>query len=709
VSTAVPRRTEAFSAHLFTRKGQAFLVAPATRTSFELDEAGELAARVLLSGKGPDALALDTDERLDLVSALGDLEYLQAQGHFGDFALRIPPLDPLRQYSVAPIISRRCNLRCRYCFSESSSSLEMSPEVMEATARFMATHTARGRTTCQLWLGSVGEITTCLPTYRRFIALLEECGRACGVRFVAGIGTTNLVALDRPEILEQLADLTVGSVSFDGPPLAHDAMRVQPDGRGTYAAAKRGLEAVRARGGDPCVIATLTANYPDVSRVYFHLFRLGFPQVAVKPVRARPDQPYAIGQNLEAICAGYERFAQRLLALPDRQLLKHLLAMTCYGTTDYFARFLVRVREQGIVPYRCGAWVEQLVVDTDGQLYGCQALAGIPEARVGSVWEGVDEARVQEIADLSHVSRREPCRRCWARYLCGGPCAHQSYLSHGSFDRPDPAECHLNRHLVELAVWVCSQLQSRPRVLSALPWVTKGHWHQSATYGCAQSGDDASSYAQAALSGNRPCDVISAESHLNRRLATRSDRFRLEVRLGWNRLGLQLLLRVQGAGETYLRKLSSLHLRLLMPRAMGRASAEGPGLMQELDRQVEADPQRSTVEYLRPPDWRERRPALGARTGADTSSCYVTVPWRACEIPEPRSGQEFGLQLVLRDRAGGEVVWRPREEAARIRLLARGDSMSGGVSDVLPRGADRSLASSYRLAHVRAIAAATPG
>ena len=44
---------------------------------------------------------------------------------------------------------------------------------------------------------------------------------------------------------------------------------------------------------------------------------------------------------------------------------------------------------------------------------------------MGSLDTGVDaDLRATWLRDR-HVHRQEPCRSCWARYLCGGGCHHE--------------------------------------------------------------------------------------------------------------------------------------------------------------------------------------------------------------------------------------------------------------------------------------------
>ena len=73
------------------------------------------------------------------------------------------------------------------------------------------------------------------------------------------------------------------------------------------------------------------------------------------------------------------------------------------------------------------------------------------------------------------MDRRETCKDCWARYLCGGGCYSQSHLVHGRLDLPDPCECALKQHFIHLAAYLLSRLrQEKPRVLAALSGSSHG-------------------------------------------------------------------------------------------------------------------------------------------------------------------------------------------------------------------------------------------
>ncbi len=346
----------------------------------------------------------------------------------------------------------------------------MTREIMEVTAELIAARVAEsGERSCQVWSGFVGESTVQFPQLDAFRDILDREGRKQGVQLTAHVALTNATTACHPAMhgrLDEFLSTTV-FVSLDGPPRANDTLRVHPDGRGTYAEVLEGIGRLRGAGVQPAIEGTLTALFPDVVEVYQHLFGLGVRYVKVKPVRARPDEPHYIGNSLEQICAAYDRLPPRLLELDDSHLLDVLLGITSFA--DYFGRFLLRVIHRHVLDRRCPAALHDVWADTDGRLYACTALFGAPEACIGSVWDGVDEARVQELYSALHISRREPCKDCWARFVCGGGCMHQSHLTFGDLFRPDPAECALNKHLIELAIWFYAELkEKRPVVLEQL-------------------------------------------------------------------------------------------------------------------------------------------------------------------------------------------------------------------------------------------------
>jgi len=76
-------------------------------------------------------------------------------------------------------------------------------------------------------------------------------------------------------------------------------------------------------------------------------------------------------------------------------------------------------------PYPCGAGAGYLGVAADGKLSACHRFVQDPAGEMGDVVHGIDRDRQNRWLSDRHVHRQEPCRSCWARYLCGGGCHHE--------------------------------------------------------------------------------------------------------------------------------------------------------------------------------------------------------------------------------------------------------------------------------------------
>jgi uncharacterized protein len=64
-------------------------------------------------------------------------------------------------------------------------------------------------------------------------------------------------------------------------------------------------------------------------------------------------------------------------------------------------------------------------VSADGELFACHRFVNDPAGAMGNLDRGVDPSRQAAWLTNRHVHFQEPCRSCWARYLCGGGCHHE--------------------------------------------------------------------------------------------------------------------------------------------------------------------------------------------------------------------------------------------------------------------------------------------
>jgi uncharacterized protein len=209
------------------------------------------------------------------------------------------------------------------------------------------------------------------------------------------------------------------TVSLDGDGAAHDRLRPFRSGRGSF---DRVVERVvplleRQRRMQVSARVTVTPSNLELRETLDAFVALGFHSVGFSPLLRSPNGDHEMGRvqlatMLDAMVDCGEEFERRVTA----------------GERYPFANAVNAMREihRGTHrPYPCGAGAGYLGVAADGELSACHRFVGDEQGALGDLVDGVDRERQARWLRERHVHRQEPCRSCWARYLCGGGCHHE--------------------------------------------------------------------------------------------------------------------------------------------------------------------------------------------------------------------------------------------------------------------------------------------
>ncbi|MFC5662642.1 radical SAM protein [Kitasatospora misakiensis] len=388
----------AHGAHLFLADGSRVYDLPDERT----------AARLERWATAPDG-ALD-----ELARELG-LPLWERPPRIDGTPAEVPPLA-----SLSLNVMQACNLSCGHCYADEGRFGGSARAMPRATAfaavdRLLA-EAAPGADVVVGFMG--GEPLLARELVHQVVAYAERAGAATGhpVRFAL---TTNLTVL-RPEDARLFAahPFTV-TVSLDGDRAGHDALRRAPGGGSAYDRLRAGL-ALLERHGRPRHLAARVSVTPHTGRlldVLEHGIGLGFDEVGFAAVVSAPDPGYEITADT------FGGFLAQMVECGERALAE-LSAGRRYPFGN-FETALHQLHRGTHRPYPCGAGAGYLSAAADGGLYACHRLVGDPEFAMGSLAEGPDRAARERLLAQRHVDRAEPCRSCWARYLCGGGCHHE--------------------------------------------------------------------------------------------------------------------------------------------------------------------------------------------------------------------------------------------------------------------------------------------
>jgi uncharacterized protein len=325
---------------------------------------------------------------------------------------------PVRALSLA--VAQKCNLGCTYCYAQEGNfgvrEQEMSPEAARAAVELLFSEAGPGDRLSLSFLG--GEPLT----NRALRALAQERAAALadaeGARVSFSVTTNGtLVTPDDGRFFERHGFAV--TVSLDGVGDAHDRLRPFKSGRGSYA---RVLENVRPllsmqRRMQVSARVTVTPDNLDLRETLDAFLALGFHSVGFSPMLSSPTGAGAMGAaSLEAMLAAMvscgEEFERRA-ARGERYAFLNL------------SNALEQIHKGTHRPYPCGAGAGYFGVSAEGGLYACHRFVEDAAGALGDVSSGVDRARQSRWLAERHVHRQEPCRSCWARYLCGGGCHHE--------------------------------------------------------------------------------------------------------------------------------------------------------------------------------------------------------------------------------------------------------------------------------------------
>lgn len=340
-----------------------------------------------------------------------------AAGHDASKLDELGPLPPLRAISLN--IAQSCNLACSYCYADEGRFHGSARSMSTATARRAINHLFDGVDEGdRVTVGFIGgEPLLNRSALHDAVSYATRLADRRGVSVVFSI-TTNGTLL-RPEDLDLFRSHPFAvTVSLDGGAPTHDRHRRDRHGDGSWSRAVERLRPLLAQPGRCRVVAraTVTRDDLDVRGRVEALTDAGFPEVGVSPARTGPDPSLLLRSD------DWARYLDGLVDAAEAELAR--LRRTPPPYAWRFANLgtsLVEIHRGTCRPLPCGSAYGYASVDVDGNYATCHRTIGDPRNAIGTA-DAIDDGARRSFLEARLVDRQEPCRTCWARYLCGGGC-----------------------------------------------------------------------------------------------------------------------------------------------------------------------------------------------------------------------------------------------------------------------------------------------
>ena len=353
-------------------------------------------------------------------------------------------------------IAHTCNLNCSYCFASQGKYHGerelMSYEVGKRALDFLIENSGTRRNLEVDFFG--GEPLMNFDVVKQLVAYARSIEKEKNKNFRFTL-TTNGVLVDDDVIEFSNREMSNVVLSLDGRKEVHDRYRVDYAGNGSWEKiVPKFQKFVNARGGKNYYMrGTFTHANPDFLEDIKTMLDLGFSELSMEPVVAASDDPAALTEaDKPVVMKQYEDLAKLMLER-DKE-----------GKPFTFYHYMIDLKGGPCIYKRisgCGSGTEYMAVTPWGDLYPCHQFVGDEKFKLGDIWSGVNNKKIQDEFASCNVYAREECRDCWARLYCSGGCAANAYHATGSVKGVYKYGCDLFKKRMECAIAVAVERELR--------------------------------------------------------------------------------------------------------------------------------------------------------------------------------------------------------------------------------------------------------
>lgn len=363
-------------------------------------------------------------------------------------------IENMNDVIVSFLGSRRCNLKCKYCFSDHTCealSTMSANDILEIT-EMLTTDKPNLNLHADNNLGGEPWKDLCQVKQRHNAILAYHKTHGCRASF--GL-LTNGTLMEESDLPWFRCHIPYLGFSLDGDKVTHDKIRLDAAGKPTYDRTVRGIQLLQnADWPVPTGVSCVISRYNlDITGLQAHIRdELDVPNIVMKPVRAALESDFALTySDLELLKGGYRDFFNYLMKEGENGNLKPLFTML--QPLDYAGRFFIRVflRDRLIVK-RCGSGEHIFSVDDSGRVYPCDSFNGGEDMEIGNIEEGMHNRFGYHVPFVCDEKKEFGCDNCWARFLCGGICQYVQYLNQYEHNDVTRMECGLAKFLIESAI-----------------------------------------------------------------------------------------------------------------------------------------------------------------------------------------------------------------------------------------------------------------
>ncbi len=322
-----------------------------------------------------------------------------------------------KDMEIMILTTYNCNFACPYCFEEGVKEKKYLREPKSDQIIAWIQEKALKNNPKEIHIIFYGgEPLMNIPAIEYIGSRMKKWSEEHGIKFMFSL-VTNGVALTRKVALKLVpCGLKVAKITVDGDKEVHDKFRPFLNGRGSFDLIMNNIREIA-----DLLQVTIGANFNSHS--YPHLFKLldyleaeglkdKIALIDFKPITDRPNQPISD----TTACPTHEtdpEYANQVMNIKREFMKRGFRTSEPLGTN--FCEFKAADMKS--------------IIDTDGYIYKCPSMVGMPQFAFGTIENELTEnAGFKELMKMEIVDFEKQCKSCEFIPICAGGCNWLSYL-----------------------------------------------------------------------------------------------------------------------------------------------------------------------------------------------------------------------------------------------------------------------------------------
>ena len=340
----------------------------------------------------------------------------------------------------------RCNLNCKYCYvSAGQEGLSIPFEIVKT----MVDQFSEISEDHFNIIFHGGEPLIEFDLIKDIISYCMEVGRSRKKRITFSIQSNGLLVDERVIAFLKEHNISIG-ISLDGWKSINDIHRVTPAGRSSYVNVVTVLQELKDNGNKYGILATITKdNVRLLPENVLHFQDMGFTSIKFSVFKSHGrGKAASLDPREEDLVIAYKQIIDLIVS-------KKINSIKVQNILDYMHNIVLFDRIYMCLRWPCGAGLDLLTLDVNGDVYPCDNFIGIPEFLLGNIKDDTLVSMMRSKARTALGNRNpdhsDDCRECMIWHFCGGGCPAGSYDRSGSVYHSDL--CSLHKEIIEYLIF----------------------------------------------------------------------------------------------------------------------------------------------------------------------------------------------------------------------------------------------------------------